>query len=68
MMDNLNYLNCNYKIHIQYQVNDYININDVFIYPYYAANECDIILTDFDFIKYYRKQKLKEICLNQEIE
>ena len=63
MMNNLYILNCNYKIHIQYQVNDYIGINDIFIYSYYPGSNDNIILSDKLILKEYRRQKLIEICL-----
>jgi len=71
MISKLNYLNCNYTVPIRYLVNYYIGDNDVFISPYYDGDGDDIRLSGNLILKYYRKyyrkEKLKEICSKEEI-
>lgn len=77
MMLSLGHLKCTnfnseYKNDIEYQVvkniNENVKIHDIFIYEYYENEEFDNELSGRLVTKYYRKEKLKQICLNQEIE
>jgi len=61
LLSNITYLKCDYKIPIRYSANDYIGINDVYIYPYDIENENDTELIGKLIIKYHRKEKLRRL-------